>query len=163
TIKSDSHVWNSNRNHEERLGQLFVVRGKTQEPINQLVAGDIGAVAKLQDTGTGDTLSIREAQLKVAPVEFPNPVYSVAVGQKSKADLDKLGKAVHRGVEEDPTLQVRRDAGTGETVMSGLGEQHIDVTVERMKRKFGVDVQLHEPRVPYRETIQRKANAEYKH
>jgi elongation factor G len=163
TIKSDSHVWNATKDHEERLGQLFVVRGKTQEPINQLVAGDIGAVAKLQDTGTGDTLCTRERQVAFPPIEVPTPVFSVAIEPKSKADLDKLGTALHRVVEEDPTLHVRRDAATNETVMSGLGEQHIDVTLERMKRKFGVDVQLHEPRVPYRETIQRKAHAEYKH
>lgn len=163
TLKSDSHVFNAAKGHDERVGQLFTVRGKTQEPIAQLVAGDIGAVAKLQDTGTGDTLSTKDRQLRFPPIQFPTPVFSVAIEPKSKADLDKLGNALHRVVEEDPTIQVRRDTATNETVMSGLGEQHIDVTLERMKRKFGVDVQVHEPRVPYRETIQRKANAEYKH
>ena len=163
TIKSDTHIWNASKGREERLGQLFVIRGKAQEPAVQLGAGDIGAVAKLQETGTGDTLCTRDRQLKLDPIEFPRAIYSVAVEPKSKADLDKLGAALHRLVEEDPTIQVRRDPETAEMVVSGLGEQHIDVAVERLKRKFGVDLALHEPRVPYRETIQRKTVSEYKH
>src|SRR5213079_825225 len=134
---------------EERLGTLYLVRGKSQEPASQVAAGDIGAVAKLQDTQTGDTLCTRDRQLKIGGIDFPNPVYSVAVEPKSKADLDKMGSALHRLVEEDPVIQVRRDAETGEMVLSGLGEQDVDVALERMKRKFGVEVQLHEPRVPY--------------
>jgi elongation factor G len=163
TLRSDTHVWNASKQRDERLGQLFLVRGKTQTPVPQVGAGDIGAVAKLQETGTGDTLSSREHQYRLAPVEFPRPVFSVAVEPKSKADLDKLGSALHRLAEEDPTVGVRRDPDTGETVVSGLGEQHIDVSVERIKRKFGVDLNLHVPRVPYRETIQRKTSSEYRH
>src|SRR5262249_8174127 len=163
TLKADSHLWNGRTGKEERVGTLYVVRGKSQEPASQVVAGDIGAVAKLQDTQTGDTLCLRDRQLRLDPIDFPNPVFSVAVEPKSKADLDKLGSALHRLVEEDPGIRVRRDAETGEMVLSGLGEQHIDVALERMKRKFGVEVVLHEPRVPYRETIQRRTNAEYKH
>lgn len=163
TFKSDSHIWNARSGREERVGQLFVVRGKTQETTQHVVAGDIGAVAKLQETATGDTIGSRDKQLRLAPIEFPRPVYSVAVEPKSKADLDKLGSALHRLVEEDPGIQVRRDAETGEMVMSGLGEQHVDVALERMRRKFGVEVVLHEPRVPYRETVMRKTTAEYKH
>ncbi|HEV8639167.1 MAG TPA: elongation factor G [Chloroflexota bacterium] len=163
TLRSDTHVWNANKQRDERLGQLFTVRGKTQTPIPQVGPGDIGAVAKLQETGTGDTLCSREHQYRLAPVEFPKPVFSVAVEPKSKADLDKLGSALHRLAEEDPTVMIRRDPDTAETVVSGLGEQHIDVSVERIKRKFGVELNLHVPRVPYRETIQRKTNSEYRH
>jgi len=163
TVRADSHLWNTSTGHDERLGTLYLVRGKSQEPCVQVGPGDIGAVAKLQNTATGHTLANRERQLRVEPIAFPNPVYSVAVDPKSKADLDKLGGALQRIVEEDPTLTVRRDPETGETVMSGLGEQHIDVTLERMRRKFGVEVTTREPKVPYRETIQRSAQAEYKH
>jgi elongation factor G len=162
-IRSDSHFWNATKGRDERLGQLFVIRGKTQTPAPQVGAGDIGAVAKLQETGTGDTLSTKEHQLRLAPIDFPMPIFSVAVEPKSKADLDKLGTALHRLAEEDPTIHVRRDAETGETVVSGLGEQHIDVSVERLKRKFGLELNLHVPRVPYRETIQQKTHSEYKH
>ncbi len=162
-VRADSHLWNASSGHDERLGTLYVVRGKSQEPCVQVGPGDIGAVAKLQNTATGHTLTTRDRQVRVEPIAFPNPVYSVAVDPKSKADLDKLGGALQRIVEEDPTLTVRRDPETGETVMSGLGEQHIDVTLERMRRKFGVEVTTREPKVPYRETIQRSAQAEYKH
>jgi elongation factor G len=163
TLRADSHVWNSRSGKEERVGTLYLIRGKSQEPASQVGAGDIGAVAKLQDTQTGDTICMKDRQLKIEGIEFPNPVFSVAVEPKSKADLDKLGSALHRLVEEDPGIRVRRDAETAEMVLSGLGEQHIDVALERMKRKFGVEVTLHEPRVPYRETILRKTAAEYKH
>ena len=163
TLRSDTHVWNANKQRDERLGQLFTVRGKAQTPIPQIGSGDIGAVAKLQETATGDTLSSRDRPIKLAPVEFPHPIYSVAVEPRSKADLDKLGSALHRLAEEDPTVTIRRDPDTAETVVSGLGEQHIDVSVERIKRKFGVELNLHVPRVPYRETILRKTNSEYRH
>src|SRR5262245_51104957 len=163
TLRADSHVWNTRAAKEERVGTLYLVRGKSQEPASKIEAGDIGAVAKLQDTQTGDTIGTRERQLRIAGIDFPNPVFAVAVEPKSKADPDKLGSALHRLVEEDPGIQVRRDSETGEMVLSGLGEQHIDVALERMKRKFGVEVALHEPRVPYRETILRKTAAEYKH
>jgi elongation factor G len=163
TLRADSHVWNSRAGKEERVGTLYVIRGKSQEPASQVGVGDIGAVAKLQDTQTGDTICMKDRQLKIEGIEFPNPVFSVAVEPKSKADLDKLGSALHRLVEEDPGIRVRRDPETAEMVLSGLGEQHIDVALERMKRKFGVEVTLHEPRVPYRETIMRKTAAEYKH
>ncbi len=162
-MKSDSMVWNALKVREERIGQLFVVRGKSQEPVQTLGAGDIGAVAKLQHTGTGDTLSTKDRPVLLPAIEFPHPNYSVAVEPKSKADLDKLGSALHRLVEEDATIRVRRDTETFETVISGLGETQIDVAVERMHRKFGIDVVLHEPRVPYRETVLRSTRTEYKH
>jgi elongation factor G len=162
-ISSNSQVWNATRKGAERIGQLFVLRGKNQEPVPQLGAGDIGAVAKLNLTNTGDTLSSQDKPLKIAPVEFPEPVFSLAIHPKTKADVDKLGAALTRMVEEDLTLRVRRDTDTAETVLSGMGESHLEVAAEKMQRKFGVGVTLETPRVPYKETITVGAKAEYKH
>jgi len=162
-ISSNSHVWNTNHKGAERIGQLFVLRGKNQEPVTQLGAGDIGAVAKLALTNTGDTLSSQDKPLNIAPVEFPEPAFSLGVHPKTKADVDKLGAALTRMVEEDPTLRVRRDTDTGETVLSGMGESHLEVAAEKMHRKFGVGVTLETPKVPYKETITAGAKAEYKH
>jgi len=162
-IDSNSQVWNATRSEAERIGQLFVLRGKTQEPVSQLRAGDIGAVAKLGVTGTGDTLCSRDKPLKIAPILFPEPIFSQAVQPKTKADLDKLGTALSRLVEEDLTLQVRKEADTSETILSGLGETQLEVAAEKMLRKFGVNVKLDIPKVPYKETITAPAKAEYKH
>jgi elongation factor G len=162
-IDSNSQAWNASRNEAERIGQLLLVRGKTQEPVPQLEAGDIGAVAKLGVTGTGDTLSTREKAQKIAPVVFPEPIFSQAVHPKTKADVDKLGTALSRLVEEDLTLRVRKDPDTGETILSGIGETQLEVAAERMLRKFGVKVELDTPGVPYKETITASAKAEYKH
>jgi elongation factor G len=163
TLKGDSHVWNANRNVDERLGQLSVVRGKTQEHVPQLVAGDIGAVAKLAQTVTGDTLCNKDQVVTLPPLEFPRPPFNVAVTPKGKEAVDKLGPALQRIAEEDPTLVVHRDETTGETILSGMGDTHVEVAAERMKRKFGVEVELHAPRVPYRETITTKVDSEYIH
>jgi len=162
-ISSNTQVWNATRNGEERIGQLFILRGKTQETVSQLGAGDIGGVAKLSLTSTGDTLCSRDKPVKITPVQFPEPTFSQAVHPKTKADLDKLGIALARLSEEDPTLQVHRDTDTGETILSGLGETHLDVAAEKMLRKFGVGVKLETPSVPYKETITIPAKAEYKH
>jgi elongation factor G len=163
-IKSNSHIWNSSRNTDERLGQLFLMRGKEQEAAVQVVTGDIGAVAKLAITATGDTLTSQEKPIKLAAIEFPRPIYSAAVHPRTKADLDKLGTSLNRLTEEDPTLEVRRETDTGETILSGLGETQLDVVAEKMARKFGVGVDLTVPRVPYKETITSGvARAEYKH
>ena len=156
-------MWNATRGEAERIGQLFVLRGKTQEPIPQLRAGDIGAVAKLGVTGTGDTLCSQEKPVKITPILFPQPIFSEAVHPKTKADVDKLGTALSRLSEEDPTLQVRKEADTGETIISGLGETQLEVAAEKMLRKFGVNVKLAAPKVPYKETITVSAKAEYKH
>ena len=162
-ISSNSQVWNASRGGEERIGQLFILRGKTQETVSQLGAGDIGGVAKLGLTSTGDTLCSRDKPVKITPAQFPEPIFSQAVHPKTKADLDKLGTALTRLSEEDPTLRVHRDADTGETILSGLGETHLDVAAEKMLRKFGVGVKLETPSVPYKETITTSAKAEYKH
>ena len=162
-IDSNSQVWNATRGGAERIGQLFLLRGKTQEPVSQLRAGDIGAVAKLNLTSTGDTLCGRDKPIKIASIKFPVPIFSGAVHPKTKADLDKLGAALTRLTEEDPTLEVRRVPDTGETVLSGLGETQLEVAMEKMLRKFGINVQLEMPKVPYKETVTTAAKAEYKH
>jgi elongation factor G len=162
-LSSNSQTWNSTQGENERIGQLFVLRGKNQEPVTQIKAGDIGAVAKLNVTATGDTLSTRDKPLKIAFVSFPAPVFSEAVYPKTKADLDKLGASLAKLVEEDSTLQVHRDTTTNETIMSGLGDTQLEVAAEKMERKFGVNVNLETPKVPYKETITVPTNAEYKH
>lgn len=163
TLRSDSQVWNSSKGQAERIGQLFVPRGRAQEVVPALSPGDIGAVAKLQYTATGDTLCRREAPVTLAPIEFPEPVYSLAISPKTKADMDKMGSGLARLVDEDPSLRFIRDQDAGTTVLSGLGEAHMDVAAKKLKRKFGVEVLLTTPRVPYRETIRVKTQAEYKH
>lgn len=163
TLYSDSTVWNAAKNYQERIGQLYMLRGKAQEPVPHLVAGDIGAVAKLAETSTGDTLSGRDHPLALPAIEFPQPSMSVAVHPKTKADLDKLGSSLSRLAEEDSSLQVRREADTMETILSGMGETHLDVVAEKMLRKFGVNVRIETPKVPYKETITNAARAEYKH
>jgi elongation factor G len=162
-IHSDSHVWNASKGQEERLGQLFVIRGKTQEPAVQLGPGELGAVAKLQGTSANDTLTAREKPLILEPIQFPQPVFSMAIHPKTKADLDKLGSALARLAEEDPTLRVYKHPDTLETLVEGLGEAHIDIAAERLHRKFAVDVVLSLPKVPFKETIVGAAKAEYKH
>jgi len=163
TLSSNSQVYNPNRGRDERIGQLYMIRGKSQEAVENIVAGDIGAVAKLQETTTGDSLCQRDRVVELGAPTFPHPSFSVAITPKSKADLDKMGSALARLTEEDPTIQVRKDADTNEMVVAGMGESHVDVALERMRRKFGVEVETHVPKVPYKETIQAGSKAEYKH
>lgn len=162
-INSNSQVWNASQNAAERIGQLFMLRGKTQEPVAKISAGDIGAVAKLNVTATGDTLCIQDRPVKIVPVTFPEPTFSEAVYPKTKTDVDKMGTALSRLADEDPTLKVQREPGTGETILSGMGDTHLAVAADKMQRKFGVNVELAIPKVPYRETITVPAKAEYKH
>ncbi len=162
-IASNTQAFNVTRGESERIGQLYLVRGKNQEPVAHVNAGDIGAVAKLAVTGTGDTLGTREKPLEVAFTTFPAPIFSYAVYPRTKADLDKLGPSLARLTEEDPTLHVHRDTTTNETIMSGLGDTQLEVAAEKMERKFGVSVKLETPKVPYKETITVPAKAEYKH
>jgi elongation factor G len=163
TLKADSHAWDVNKKADERVGHLFVVRGKTQEPVQELVAGDIGAVAKLDKTLTGDTLTSKDHPISLPPIAFPEAVFSVAIFPKSKADTEKMSAALARIAEEDPVLRVRRDPDTGETILSGLGESHVESACEKMKRKFGADVYHETPKVPYKETITMAAAAEHTH
>ncbi|MBI3743243.1 MAG: elongation factor G [Chloroflexi bacterium] len=163
TLQSDSQVWNAGKGQQERIGQLYILRGKTQDAVKELPAGDIGAVAKLVYTGTGDTLSQRTSPITLPGLDFPKPIYSVAVSPKTKADMDKMSAALAKLVDEDPSLRVSREQATGETILSGLGDAHIDVAAKKLKRKFGAEVVIATPRVPYRETISSKTVAEYKH
>jgi elongation factor G len=163
SVNSNSQVWNSSKAQMERIGQLFMFKGKAQEAVPKLVAGDIGAVGKLAATVTGDTLSVKEHAVKLAPIVFPDPIYSVALHPKTKTDVDKLGTVLPRLAEEDPTLRVRKDTETSEIVLAGMGEAHVDVVAERMQRKFGVGVNLEIPKVPYRETVTTLVKAEHKH
>jgi elongation factor G len=163
TLRSDSHVFNTSRDHDERVGQLYVLRGKAQEAATEIGPGDIGAVAKLQVTGTGDTLADRQKPIVLPKIEFPQPSYAVAIVAKSKADEDKLGPALGRMAEEDPTFHYQRDPETGQTIISGAGETHMDIIVERLKRKFGADVVTEEVKVPYKETIQSSVKVHGRH
>ncbi len=162
-ISSNSQVYNANQKAAERVGQLFMMRGKTQEPVNEVSAGDIGAVAKLNVTGTGDTLCVQDKPAVLTPIVFPNPTFREAVYPKTKTDVDKMGTALSRLAEEDPTLTVHRELGTGETILSGMGDTHLAVAADKMQSKFGVNVELAIPKVPYRETITVASKAEYKH
>ncbi len=164
TLSSDSQVYNANKGRTERIGQVFLLRGKQQEPVDRLVAGDIGAVAKLQETSTGDALCVDEQRaVTFAPMVFPSPVYSMALQPRSKGDEDKLSGGLQRLAEEDPTIQTRREPNTGQLLLSGMGDLHMEVVLERLKRKFGVEVDLFPPKVPYMETIKSTAKAEGKH
>ncbi|MEE9201754.1 MAG: elongation factor G [Dehalococcoidia bacterium] len=160
---SNSQVWNVNQKQIERVGQLYLMRGKTQEPVPQVTVGDIGAVAKLSVTGTGDTLGSREHPVSLPGISFPTPILRLAVQPKTKADLDKMGLSLPRLMEEDPTILVQREPDTSETLLAGMGETHLEVAVERLQRKFGVDVKVQVPRVPYKETITVSAKADYRH
>jgi len=163
SVSSNSQVWNVNKGASERIGQVFVLRGKTQEPVSQLGAGDIGAVAKLASTATGDTLGSRDRPLKLAPIEFPEPVLNMAVHPKSRADLDKMGTALTKICEDDLTLKVQREADIGEMLLGGMGETHLEVAADKLSHKFGVEVNRELPKVPYKETITVPVKAEYKH
>ena len=163
TLTSDSNIWNANKNKAERIGQLFRIRGKTQEPIEKLVAGDIGAVAKLANTDTNDTLCIKEHLVVLQGTQFPKPTMSIAVYPKTKGDSDKMGPALARLVEEDLTLDTYKDSITAETILSGMGEAHFEVAIDKMKRKFGVELRTETPKIPYKETLTKKVNSEYKH
>jgi elongation factor G len=163
TLKADSQVWNASKESAERIGPTYRITGKSQDQVPQVTAGDIGAVAKLAETQTGDTLCARENEMTLPRISLPEPAFSAAVSPKTKADLDKMGMALQRIVEEDPSLRLERDAGTGQTILSGLGESHVEVALEKIRRKFSVDLEMKMPRVAYRETITRTAQAEYTH
>ena len=163
TFRSDSQLQNANRGESERVGQVFEVRGREQNGVPELAAGDIGAVTKLGSVLTGDTISSREQPLILGGVEFPSPVYLMAVYPKTKADVDKMTSSLARIVEEDPSLVLTRQPDTNELIMGGLGDTHLDVALEKMQRKFGAEMVLDIPRVPYKETISGRARVEYRH
>ena len=163
TIKSNSEVWNSNREHSERIGQLYLPKGKNQENVSEVTAGDIGAIGKLTETLTGDTLSTKDNPVSFAKINQPVGFFRMAVTPASKDDLDKMSIALSRIVEEDPTLHFSRDSNTSESLITGLGDTQIDVALEKIKRKFGADLRVKMPKVPYKETITKVTNSEYRH
>jgi elongation factor G len=164
TIASDSQAVNATRQQKERIGQLSQPLGKDLEPASELGAGDIGAIAKLKETRAGDVICDRQEEVGFPPLDLPAPVMAFAYEAKSKGDEEKAAAAVRRLTEEDPTLDVHRDPQTGEQIIAGLTQVHVEVTVARMKSRFGVEIELHPPRVPYRESIRHpaKAHARYK-
>jgi len=162
-VKSDSQVYNSSREAMERIGQLFLIKGKTQEPVDQLCAGDLGAVAKLQYTFTGDTLCDKDKVIVYPPIQFPDAKLSLAVEPKAKGDEEKISAGLSRLVEEDPTFKVEKNSITHELVASGMGDLHIEVITSKLQKKFGVSVNLKEPKISYKETIKGTVKAEGKH
>lgn len=163
TLKSDSHVWNANKATDERVGQLVFLRGKEQSSTPEVVAGDIGAVAKLAETQTGHTLCDKDRAVLLPGISFPRPGVTLAVEAKAKGDEDKIASGLARLTEEDPTFAVEKNTETGQLLVKGMGELHLEVVTSRLQKKFGVAVELSTPRIPYRETIRGTAKAEYKH
>jgi len=163
TLKSDTSYWNASRDHEERIGKLQVLQGKQQLPVSELKAGDIGAVAKLKDAHTGDTLSSKDHIFTLDHIRYPEAAISFAIEAKARGDEDKLGTAIHRIIEEDPTIKFGRDEQTKEILIGGQGQLHVEIVVSKLKKKYGVDVILHPPKVPYRETITKTADAHGRH
>jgi len=162
-FSAETMVYNSSREVEEKIGQPFYLRGKIQEPIPSVPAGDIAVVAKLQEVKTGDTLCGKEQTIALPGIDFPVPSLSVAIGPKTKGDEDKLGNALARLMEEDPTVTINKNLETKELILTGLGEMQLEILQEKLNRKFGVDVTLSVPRVPYRETIRKAVKVEGKH
>ncbi len=155
-LEGDTTVLNTTKETKERVGKPFFMVGKEQKPVDKVIAGDIGAVAKLKETGTGDTLCAPDAPFLFPPIPFPEPILSFAIQAKSRSDEEKISSALQRLMEEDPGLKVNRDEQTKELIISGLGQLHLETIVERLKRKYGVEVELQTPKVPYKETIKKK-------
>ncbi len=159
----DSQMYNANRGGTERIAQVFEIQGKQQSAVPELAAGDIGAVTKLSAALTGDTLCSSERPITLDGLDFPAAVYQRAVYPKSKADVDKMTSSLSRIVEEDPSVVISREPDTNEMLISGLGDTHLGVAIEKMQRKFGAEMILEIPRVPYKETINSRARVEYRH
>ncbi|MCO5217747.1 MAG: elongation factor G [Thermomicrobiales bacterium] len=162
TLKSSSTLYNVNKGRDERVGQLFFNRGKDHLPTDTVTAGDIGGVSKLESVETGDTITSGK-KVKLDGIRFPHSVYSASIHAATQGDLDKLSQALQRMQDEDPSLVISRDPDTGDVLVSGMGEPHVQIAVERMKRRSNINVSLGVPRVPYRETIAAPTKAEYKH
>ncbi len=162
-LHSDSRLWDQTKSSEERVGTLHVMRGKEQIPVKVLHAGDIGTVAKLSAAGTGDTLCEKAHPLTLPVPTYPNALYAVAVLPKTQADSTKMGTVLSRLSEEDPTITWRQEPTTSQTILQGMGDQHIDVAIRRAESKFQVGLQTETPRVPYRETITRSGQAMHRH
>lgn len=159
-LKADSNILNTTTGAKERIGQVFYLMGKKQIPAQAIGPGEIGVVAKLKETYTGDTLSEEAHQIIFEKIKFADPMISYAIAPKSKGDEEKVGASINRILEEDPTLRFQRDDETKEMLLSGMGQVHLEVTIEKLKRKFGVEVLMKTPKVPYKETIKVSAKAQ---
>ncbi|MBI2594739.1 MAG: elongation factor G [Candidatus Colwellbacteria bacterium] len=163
TLKRGSYILNATKNTKERVGRILRMHANERQEVEEMYAGEIGALVGLKDTTTGDTLTEPEHPILLEKIEFPEPVIDLKINPKTKADQEKMGVALRRLAEEDPTFRVSGDPETGETIISGMGELHLEILVERMKREFGVLAQVGQPRVSYRETITAEAQAEGKY
>src|SRR3954454_15019762 len=163
TFKSDTAYWNTTRDHEERIGKLQLLQGKQQVAVSELKSGDIGAVAKLKDTFTGDSIAAKDHQIVIDHIVYPEAAIAFAFEPKARGDEDKLGVAIARIIEEDPSIHFARDPQTKEFLLSGQGQLHVEIVVSKLHKKYGVDVILHPPKVPYRETITKPADAHGRH
>ncbi len=163
TLSSDTGIYNATRKTNERIGNIFFLEGKSQKPTDQVIPGDIAAFAKLKETTTGDTICQEKAAILYEKLPPPPPIMTFAIEPKSRGDEEKITTALHRLLEEDPTLHFSRNDETKEMILSGMGQIHLEVAVEKMKRKFGVEVNLNTPKVPYKETIKGKTNVQGKY
>jgi elongation factor G len=162
-LKSDSNTYNATRDSKEKMGSMFYLLGKKQVPVKEVGPGEIAAVAKLKTAQTGDTLTDTGSPILFDPVRFTDPMISYAMEPKSRGDEEKVSTGLHRLLEEDPTLKFHRDAESGEMILGGMGQMHLEVTLEKLKRKFGVEVIMKTPKIPYRETIRASASAQGKY
>lgn len=162
-LRADSHVYNSTRGKKERIGHILQVKGKTQEDIKTVVAGDIAALPKLEGTFTGDTLCEESKPLTLPAIDFPEPVFPMAIFPKTRGEEDKLATALHKMLDEDPTFKTSRDTGTGQNLALAIGDMQLEIIVEKLKRKFGVQAVLELPIVPYKETIAAASKAQGKY
>lgn len=162
-VKSDSVVYNATKEREEKIGQILVMRGKEQQGVPEAKNGDIVAVAKLAVTTTGDTLTVKANPVKLEGIDFPEPTLGIAIEPKAKGDEDKLSNSLQRLMEEDPTIRLEKNTETKQIILHTMGESHTDIIVERLQRKFGVEVKTAEMRIPYRETIRAQVQVEGKH
>src|SRR5204862_4612288 len=162
-VSGDTTLVDPRTHAKERLGQVLLMQGKDSETVEALGIGDLGAVAKLKDVITGDVLVDHEVPVAPPHIDFPEPVMSFAVTPKAKGDEEKMATGLRRLGEEDPTLRLRRDEQTGEQLLSGMSQMHVEVAVDRLRSRFNVDVELHPPRVPYLETIRTESRAQGKY
>ena len=163
TVSTETTLLDLRERAKERMGSLLQLQGKEHTPAKEFGEGDLGAVAKLKDVRTGDVLVDREVEVEVPEFGFPEPVMSFAVTPRSKGDEEKVASAIRRLAEEDQTLRLRRDQQTGEEILAGMSQMHVEVALDRAKRRFGVDVELHQPRVPYLETIRKESRARHRY
>jgi elongation factor G len=163
TLSPGKEVWNASAQRTEKIGQLFTILGKDRKDAGQIVAGDIGAAVKLRETHTGQTLCDKQHPILLAPIPFPDPTHDVAIQPRSKGEEEKMGSGLHKLKEEDPTIHVRVESDLHQTVLSVMGDLHVEVVLEKLARRFGVHVEQHKPRIPYRETIRRTVSKQGRH